>query len=66
MIIKSGFRATMLFAIHMQAKPLLAQQQHIAIHGWQRTGLRPVYMRGGTGRLPRRDDAWDPNMYMFL
>ncbi len=23
-------------------------------------------MRGGTGRLPGRDDARDPDMYMFL
>ena len=23
-------------------------------------------MRGGTGRLPRRDDARDLDMYMFL
>ncbi len=28
--------------------------------------LGPVYMRGGTGRLPGRDDARDPDMYMFL
>ncbi len=27
--------------------------------------LGPVYMRGGTGRLPGRDDARDPDMYMF-
>ena len=28
--------------------------------------LGPVYMKGGTGRLPKRDDAQDPDMYMFL
>ncbi len=28
--------------------------------------LGPVYMRGGMGRLPGRDDARDPDMYMFL
>ncbi len=30
------------------------------------THLGRVYMRGGTGRLPGRDDARGPDMYMFL
>jgi hypothetical protein len=30
------------------------------------TRLGPVYMRGGTGRLPGRDDERDPGLYKFL
>ncbi len=26
--------------------------------------LGPVYMRGGTGRFPGRDDSRDPDMYI--
>ena len=28
--------------------------------------LGPAYMRGGTGRLPGRDDEWDPGLYTIL
>jgi hypothetical protein len=36
------------------------------VSGVQNNPKGPVYMRGGTGRLPGRDDARDPGMHMFL